>query len=105
MSFDDLFIAIIIAGIGLSGASLGVKYCEWRKNQDAEKRKAARFKEWYAHHRCLQERDTCASSGSGQQTIVDTIPRRFQGSPLDRMLVHSGTSLTRGGMPTDTFYG
>jgi len=104
MNFDDLFIAIIIAGIGLSGASLCAKYCEWRKYQDAEKRKAARFKELYAHHMCLQEREACASSGGGQQKLVNTIPRRrFQGSVLERTLIHSRTSFTGGETPDDTF--
>lgn len=76
MSFDDLFIAIIIAGIGLSCASLCARYCEWRNDQDAEKRKAARFRELYAHHMGHQERDTCASGGDGQPKIADAIPRR-----------------------------
>ncbi len=102
MSFDDLFIAIIVAGIGLSGASLCAKYCEWRKYQDAEKRKAARFRELHAHHMGLQEREACASRDGRQQKIVDTISRRFQGSPLDQLLVHSRTSLTRGRTPNDT---
>ena len=94
MSFDDLLLAIIIAGIGLSVGGLCAKYREWRRYLDAEKRQAVRFRELHAHRTHLQERDGCASRGDGQQQIVDTNPRRFQGSSLDRMLVHSCTSLT-----------
>ena len=65
MNFDDFFIAIIIAGIGLSVACLCAKYREWRNFQVAERRKAARFREMQARH--------------------------------------IRTSLTRGGVPHDTF--
>jgi hypothetical protein len=65
MNFDDFFIAIIIVGIGLSVACLCAKYREWRKFQDVERRKAARFREMHA--------------------------RQMR------------TSLTRGGMPRDSF--
>lgn len=72
MSFDDLLIAMIIAGIGLSGAFLCAKFCEWRSCVDAEKRQATGFREVFAHHLRLEEWDIRASRGGGQQKIVDT---------------------------------
>jgi len=94
---DDLLIAIIIAGIGLSGACLGVQYCEWRKYRDAEKRQAASCREMHAHRMGLQERDICAPRGGAQQTNVDAKSRRLQKLSPERILVHSRKGLTQEG--------
>lgn len=79
MSFDDLFIAIIVAGIGLSVACLCAAYWDRCKFEDAEKRRAANFRELYAHHLCLQENDIGASRGRGQQKVVETNSRGVPG--------------------------
>jgi hypothetical protein len=72
MSIDNLLIAIIIAGIGLSGACLCAKYREWRRDLDAEKRQAVSFREMHVHHMGLEECDMRASRGGGQQKVVAT---------------------------------
>jgi hypothetical protein len=41
MSIDDLMIAIIIAGMGLTGAYLRAEFMSWRKSNAAERRKRA----------------------------------------------------------------
>jgi len=41
MSIDDLMIAIIIGGIGLTGAYLRAEFISWRRSNAAERRKKA----------------------------------------------------------------
>ena len=41
MNFDDLLIAIIIGGIGLTGAYFRAEYLLWRRDKAAERRKKA----------------------------------------------------------------
>jgi hypothetical protein len=79
MSIDDLLIAIIIAGNGLSGACLCAEYREWRRDLDAEKRRAVSFREMHAHHMGLEECDIRASRGGGQQKVVATKSRTIPG--------------------------
>jgi hypothetical protein len=55
MSVDDLLIAIIIAGTGLSGADLSAKYLSWRRYKAAERRKQFSLRELYANHVCDEE--------------------------------------------------
>jgi hypothetical protein len=45
MSIDDLMIAIIIGGIGLTGAYLRAEFMSWRKVNAAERRKRAGLRE------------------------------------------------------------
>ncbi len=45
MSFDDLLIAIIFAGIGLSAAYFRAEYVTWRRYMAAARRKAVRLRE------------------------------------------------------------
>jgi hypothetical protein len=41
MSIDDLMIAIIIGGIGLTGAYLRAEFISWRRSNAAERKKKA----------------------------------------------------------------
>jgi hypothetical protein len=41
MSIDDLLIAIIIAGLALSGAYLKAEYLSWRKYKAAQRKQHA----------------------------------------------------------------
>ena len=41
MNFDDLLIAIIIGGIGLTGAHFRAEYLLWRRDKAAERQKKA----------------------------------------------------------------
>jgi hypothetical protein len=41
MNFDDLMIAIIIGGIGLTGAYFRAEYLLWRRYKAAERQKKA----------------------------------------------------------------
>jgi len=62
MSFDDLLIAIIIAGTGLSGAYLGAKYVLWRRYMAAERRREFSLRELYANHVCDEKNDASVPS-------------------------------------------
>jgi len=62
MSFDDLLIAIIIAGTGLSGAYLGAKYVSWRRYKVAERRREISLRELYANPVCDEENDASVPS-------------------------------------------
>jgi hypothetical protein len=41
MNFDDLLIAMIIGGIGLTGVYFGAEYRLWRSHKAAERQKKA----------------------------------------------------------------
>ncbi len=45
MSFDDLLIALIFTGIGLSAAYFRAEYVSWRRYMAAGRRKALRLRE------------------------------------------------------------
>jgi hypothetical protein len=45
MSIDDLLMAIIIAGLGLSGACLKADYLSWRRENAAHRGKQASLRE------------------------------------------------------------
>jgi hypothetical protein len=50
-------IAIIIAGIGLSGAYFRAVFVSWRRYQAAERRKQFSLRELYATHTCDEKKD------------------------------------------------
>lgn len=62
MSFDDLLIAIIIAGTGLSAAYLGAKYVSWRRYKAAERRREFSLRELYANPVCDEKNDAFVPS-------------------------------------------
>jgi hypothetical protein len=71
MSFDDLLIAIIIAGTGLSGAYLGAKYVSWRRYKAAERRREFSLRELYANHLCDENNDASAPSVIYEEKSLD----------------------------------
>jgi hypothetical protein len=48
MSFDDLFIGIVVGGIALSAAYLRAEYRSWRNQGAAERRRASILRELHA---------------------------------------------------------
>jgi hypothetical protein len=48
MSFDDLFIGIVVGGIALSAAYIGAEYRSWRNRGAAERRRASILRELHA---------------------------------------------------------
>lgn len=52
MGIDDLLIAIIIAGTGLSGVYLHAQYVSWRRFEAAERRRQFSLRELYANPVC-----------------------------------------------------
>ncbi len=71
MSFDDLLIAIIIAGTGLSGAYLGAKYVSWRRYKAAERRREFSLRELYANHVCEENDDASVPSVISAEKSLD----------------------------------
>ncbi len=48
MSFDDLLIALIIAGFGFSGAYFRAEYLSWRRCRASERKRETSFRELHA---------------------------------------------------------
>jgi len=49
MSSDDLLMALIIAGFGLSGVYFGSGYISWRRYQAAERQRELSLRELHAN--------------------------------------------------------
>jgi len=76
MSIDDLLMAIIIAGIGLSGAYLRAEHMSWRRENDAERKRLAGLRE--RHFKRLLGKDP---EGNLQLTDPPTRKPATQASP------------------------
>jgi hypothetical protein len=76
MSIDDLLMAIIIAGIGLSGAYLRAEHISWRRENDAERKRLAGLRE--RHFKRLLGKDP---EGNLQLTDPPTRKPATQASP------------------------
>jgi hypothetical protein len=59
---DDLLIAMIIAGFGLSGAYFSAAFVVLRRNQAAEQKRAIIQRELFAHRLCRHEQELRGSS-------------------------------------------
>jgi hypothetical protein len=57
MNIDDLLIAIIIGGIGLSGAYLRAEYTFYRRHKAVERRKQLSLRELHTNRLCHEEND------------------------------------------------
>jgi hypothetical protein len=68
---DDLLIALIIAGFGLSGAYFRAGFVSWRRNQAAERKREISLRELYAHISCRDENAVPGSSTIQAQKSVD----------------------------------
>jgi hypothetical protein len=68
---DDLLIAMIIAGFGLSGAYFRAIFVSWRRNQAAERKREISLRELYAHRLCRDENDVPGSSTIQAEKSVD----------------------------------
>ena len=84
---DDLLIAIIIAGFGLSGVYFRALYVLWRRNQAAERKRDVSMRELHSNRLCRDENDAPvdakaarlgAITDSEDQPVVDRVPRRSE---------------------------
>jgi hypothetical protein len=57
MSFDDLLIALIIAGFGFSGAYFRAEYLSWRRCRASERKRETSFRELHASRLSCQKND------------------------------------------------
>ena len=68
---DDLLIAMIIAGFGLSGAYFRAVFVSWRRNQAAEQEREISLRELHAHRLYRDENDVPGSSTVQAEKNVD----------------------------------
>jgi hypothetical protein len=68
---DDLLIAIIIAGFGLSGMYFRTAFAEWRRHQAAERRREHNLAALHAHRLHRDENATPGSSTAQVEKRVD----------------------------------
>jgi hypothetical protein len=54
---DDLLVAIIIAGFGLSGVYFRAAYVSWRRNQAAERKREVSLRELHSNRLWRDEND------------------------------------------------
>jgi hypothetical protein len=72
---DDLLIAMIIAGFGLSGAYFREVFVSWRRNQTAERKREISLRELYAHRLCRDENEVTGSSTVEIEKRVNRVPK------------------------------
>jgi hypothetical protein len=72
---DDLLIAIIIAGFGLSGVYFRTAFADWRRYQAAERRREHNLGELHTHGLHRDEDAIPGSSTVQVEKRVDPIPR------------------------------
>ena len=70
---DDLLIAMIIAGFGLSGAYFRAVFVSWRRNQAAERKWEISLRELYAHRLSRDENEVTGSSTVQMEKRVDRV--------------------------------
>jgi hypothetical protein len=71
MSFDDLLIAIIIAGFGLSGAYIRAEYLSWRRYHAAERKRETSLRELHASRLSCEKTDPPVPSNIRVEKILD----------------------------------
>jgi hypothetical protein len=74
MSVDDLLIAIIIAGLGLSGAYLKAEYLSWRRYNAAQRKQQASLRAWHINRLRRAENDASMRDTSGSLRDAFTVP-------------------------------
>jgi len=84
---DDLLIAIIIAGFGLSGAYMRAAYVSWRRNHAAERKREVSLHELHSDRLWRDEQDTpidakgakpAAITEGEARPVVDRVPRHSE---------------------------
>jgi 6-phosphogluconolactonase len=70
MSFDDLLIAIIVAGIGLSVAYLRAEYVSWRRYKAAERRHEVSLCELHLKRLRVEDNDVPAAITAGAVRVA-----------------------------------
>jgi hypothetical protein len=68
---DDLLIAMIIAGFGLSGAYFRAVFVSWRRNQAAEWKREISLRELYGRGLCRNANEVAGSSTVQAETSVE----------------------------------
>jgi len=72
MGIEDLLMAIIIAGVGLSGAYLRAEHLSWRRENDAERQRQASLRERHFNRLLVKEED----SPEGYLRLTDPATRK-----------------------------
>jgi hypothetical protein len=72
---DDLLIAMIIAGFGLSGAYFRAVFVSWRENQVAERKREISLRHQHAHGLCRDENEITGSSTVQIEKRADRVPK------------------------------
>ena len=72
---DDLLIAMIIAGFGLSGAYFRAVFILWRRNQAAERKRETSLRELQADRLCRDENEVPGSNMAQIEKRVDRVPK------------------------------
>jgi hypothetical protein len=72
---DNLLIAMIIAGFGLSGAYFRAVFVSWRRMQAAERKREISLRESHAHRLCRDENEVTGSNTVQMEKRVDRVPK------------------------------
>ena len=67
MSSDDLLIALIIIGFGLSGAYFRAEYLSWRRGQASERKRERSLRELHARRLSCEEMTHPHQASTGWQ--------------------------------------
>jgi hypothetical protein len=70
---DDLLVAMIIAGFGLSGAYFRAVFVSWRRNQAAERKRELSLRELHAHRLGRDKNEVPESSTVEIEKRVDRV--------------------------------
>jgi hypothetical protein len=71
---EDLLVAMIIAGFGLSGAYFRAVFVSWRRNQAAERKRELSLSELHAHRLSRDKNEVPGSSTVEIEKRVDRVP-------------------------------
>ena len=72
---DELLIAMIIAGFGLSGAYFRAVFVSWRRNQAAERKRELSLRELHAHRLGRDKNEVPGSSTVEIEKREDRVPK------------------------------
>jgi hypothetical protein len=72
---EDLLIAVIIAGFGLSGAYFRAAFVSRRRNQAAERKREISLRELHANRMARDDKEAPASTTVEIEELVDRVPK------------------------------
>jgi hypothetical protein len=71
MSFDDLLIALIIVGFGLSGAYFRAEYLSWRRGQASARKRESSLRDLHASRLSGERNDPPAARINRMEKILN----------------------------------